>query len=196
MFRIAKRITALLILAGTPSAAVAVAAPTLAAGPSGHPINIRASFDDSGTHVTGVDSCDPAQPGICSLAESGVGYFSGNLTAVDHYQGHIGYDPLAQSMTGEDWNTVTGSLAGCGRGTIVIHQFNFQTQPTLLDPSTGTAPLTLEWEVVKNSGTGAFTRSTGKGQATVYFSPPNPANTQNPFGAPNHGSYTGTITCG
>lgn len=156
-------------------------------------VSFEAPFYDPGTRVTGLDGCDATQRGICRFQFSGTAYFTHALVAVDKYYGHLSYDPITRSFTGESWDTNTGSLDGCGTGSFTIHQTDLRTSPTLVDPTSGTARLTLAWTVVPGSGTGAFRGATGSGTGYGDFDPPNdPADVP---GLPNHGAYTGTITC-
>jgi hypothetical protein len=170
-----------------------LATPALAHHDAVRSVTFTAAFRDPGTQVTGLDHCDPAQPGVCSFSFSGTAAFTAPMQAVDTYYGHLSYDPTTMSVAGESWDRQTGSLAGCGTGSFVMHQTEFRSSPTLYDASARAARLTLKWTVVPNSGTGAFAGATGFGTGYADFEAPT-----DPMympGIPNSGVYTGTVTC-
>lgn len=179
------------------AAAGAVLGPTaFAQQPHGRTISFTANYTDPGTPVTGIGGvANPCPTGYVSI--DGAAYFAGPLRAVDNYHGCLFIDPAQQSasgdvtsmhLSGETWDTNTGSLTGCGRGSFVMHQTDVWLS---YNSATHTGHVRLEWTL--ENGTGAFVGATGQGVGDGDFTAPT-ANWR-VGGVPNSGSYTGTIVC-
>jgi hypothetical protein len=169
------------------------AVPAIAQPNTHRTVTFTAPFDDEGTRLRQSVECDGHVAGAGSIVYEGSGELTGALTAVDDYCGILSYDLEHQSFAGEGWDTIVGTLDGCGTGSFVSHQFDYHTSATLYDPATGRGHLTYRWEVVPGSGTKAFAGATGSGTAYADFDPP--ADPAHPLTVPNDGAYTGTITC-
>lgn len=169
--------------------------PARAAGSAlGHPrsVHFTAPFDDQGTHI-GPGSCVATQPGVCSLNVHGnQGRFSGALRTVVDYHGEAHLDAITTRLHVETWDHHVGSLAGCGGGSFVMHQTDFDLSIGLdsFDPANRGYRYTLKWQIEK--GTGAFAGATGSGTAVGYITS---VGFDGETYLPNHGTYTGTITC-
>jgi hypothetical protein len=163
-------------------------------GPADKTVRFSSPFADPGTRISGLEGCGPAQPGLCSLTFHGsAGRFTGALSTVADYHGHGYYDPIRMSLEAESWDHHVGSLSGCGSGSFVMHQTDFSGGPTTLDTGERAERVTLRWQIIEASGTGAFAGATGSGTGVVYFN--SAGFTDNEPYLPNYGTYTGTITC-
>ena len=183
-------------------AAVTAAALALTVCPAGvaaaratgrHTVTFTSTFNDEGTRASFSPDCDGHPRGDNVIVYEGTATFAGDLTAVDDYCGLLTYDVTGGSVVGEGWDTMTGSLRGCGTGTFVIHQTDYHTSAAVFDPATGHGHLTLRWEIEPGSGTNDFAGASGSGTAYADFDPP--TDPSHPVALPNHGAYTGTITC-
>jgi hypothetical protein len=155
-------------------------------GTSSRGVTFTAAFVDEETTPTGPYGCGLAQPSVCKGRFEGSGTMEGGgYSSFIDYFGYLWFNPMTQKMEAESWDHHTGYLEGCGEGSFVMHQTNFQYDPLSFNPLTGTVHVTLEWKVLRGSGTGDFQHATGSGTGDVDLQP-NLANT---------GTYTGTIVC-
>lgn len=186
-----RSISAVLVGAGLVAGGVTQA---VVADSSGGPtVTLTTSFADPGTQPNPLNDCDGHATPSGAVDYRGSAPFTGDLTSTDVYCGYLSYDPVTQSATGEGWDTQTGTLTGCGRGSFVMHQFDYHSVPTGYDPSANAFRLTFKWEVEPGSGTGAFLGAHGFGSAYADFGAP--ADAMSMQGLPNAGTYKGTVTC-
>lgn len=182
--KLCRRAVRKLVLSSVLSVA-AIATPGLAEAKTAPTVRFTADFSDRGSIPYGVYACGPTQPGVCDFKVDGTAYFTAPLTTFVDYYGYMHYNPVTRKVEAESWDRHTGTLAGCGDGTFVIHQTSVEGDPTTYDPVSGTFRMTLKWEVVRGSGTGDFTDATGSGTGYGDFE----------FSTANSGEYTGQITC-
>lgn len=179
-----RSITALLVLALALSTVPQVFARPRSKGSSREKgITFTTSFVDEQTTPTGPYACGPNQPSVCKARFEGSATMTGKLDTFVDYFGYVWFDPATQSFTAESWDQHTGTLDGCGVGSFVMHQTNWNYD--LMSLTSGTLHFTLEWTILKGSGTGDFTGATGSGTADGYLEPT----------FANSGTYTGTIVC-
>lgn len=169
---------------------VAGTLPEAGAGPSGRRTKTRGvtfttTFVDEGSTPTGPYACGPAQPSVCKARFEGSATMTGDLSTFVDYFGYLWFNPSTQALEAESWDHHTGTLEGCGEGSFVMHQTNFQFDPLSFNPATGTSKLRLDWTVLKGSGTGDFMHATGSGTADVDLHP----------NLANSGTYSGIIVC-
>ena len=186
-----RSISAILVGAGLVASAATQA--VVAESSSGPTVTLTTSFVDPGTQPNGLNDCNGHPTPSGAFDYKGSAPFTGDLASTDVYCGYLTYDPITQSATGEGWDTQTGTLAACGRGSFVMHQFDYHSVPTGYDPSANAFRLTFKGELEPGSGTGAFLGARGFGTAYADFgAPADPMSLQ---GLPNAGTYTGTVTC-
>jgi len=117
-------------------------------------IDVRSTFTDPGL-LTGARDvrCGYAQPGVCELTFVGHSDIAGGLTGFTDYTLWVTSNPDGS----QDWHsyeTFTGTVAGCGRGT-----FDFEVEGGTIE--SGPAPedplgrrVHGPWTLVPGSGTG------------------------------------------
>lgn len=181
-----RSITTVLVLALALSAVPqAVARPRSKGSPPAKGVSFKTSFVDEQTAVTGPYGCGLNQPSVCKARFEGSATMTGKLDTFVDYFGYFWFDSATHSFTAESWDQHTGTLEGCGEGSFVMHQSNWTYDPMSFGQGTGSMHFTLEWTILKGSGTGDFTGATGSGTGDGYLEP-NFANT---------GTYEGTILC-
>ncbi|MCA1823741.1 MAG: hypothetical protein LC640_05655 [Frankia sp.] len=164
---------------------VGIAGPSSGAAPTTRTITFTSPFNDEGTRVSGLGACGVARPGVCDVRFEGVGTFTGALSTFADYFGYIHFDPGTRELGAESWDHHTGRLQGCGEGSFVMHQTDFDGEYETVDPVAGTMKFTLKWAILPGSGTGAFTGASGSGVALGTLRPD----------FSNSGYYKGSITC-
>lgn len=185
-----------LIVAATGAVAGLLGPTAFAQQPPGRTVSFTANYTDPGTPVTGLGGITNTCP-VGYFSIDGAGYFAAPLQGVDNYHGCLFIDPTQQTdagnttsmkVSGETWDTFTGSLAGCGRGTFVMHQTDIRLS---YNSSTHTGHVSLKWTL--ENGTGAFIGASGQGTGDGDVTAPT-ANWR-VGGVPNSGRYTGKIVC-
>jgi hypothetical protein len=138
-----------LLLVGV--AALGLALPTTAAfGQSHRPhrITYTATLQPTGGRV----SCDPTMPARCVGTFENVITYSGDMAGTSFASGSAALAPDGL-YHGTAIEQFSGSVAGCGDGTMVIEQSG------TLDPATGTS--TGSWRIVPGAGSGDLASATG-----------------------------------
>jgi len=99
----------------------------------------------------GVD-CDPTTPSRCIFSFQVLWTYSGEMTGTSYSSGtaSLGSDGLYHAVAIERFS---GSVAGCGDGTLIIRQTGE------LDPTTG--EFTGSWTIVADAGTGDLSHASG-----------------------------------
>lgn len=181
------------VVGATVASLAALGSPVAAVGRSSaaRTVSFTSSYDDPATRPSTVATCYGNERSG-EMPYEGDATLVGALDAADHYCGFISYDALSQSVVGEGWDTLTGSLQTCDTGSFTIHQYDYKSGLTFFDPATNESRLDFVWDVVPGSGTGAFVGASGRGTGVAYFEPPTDAASP---GIPNHGSYSGSVTC-
>src|SRR5689334_11524590 len=101
---------------------LAAIAPARQADASVHKISLDgARYDDNG-FVPMPQSCGAMQPGLCTVAGSGVVRWTGALTGWSEYHAYAHYDPASRRALADIWERfVTVRVDGCGVGSILTH---------------------------------------------------------------------------
>ena len=150
-------------------------------------IRIESEFKDPG-ELTDVQRarCGVAQPGICEAQLGGHSTLTGTMNGWTDYTtwGHPNADGSTSYYT---YETFTGTVAGCGRGTFdfVVDDGRVDSGPS--DQNPAARHLHGSWNPVPRSGTGDLTRlSAGHGQEDGLYYPDSSLS----------GAFTGDLTCG
>jgi hypothetical protein len=185
-----------LVIAAAGLAVAMLGHAAMAQQPVGRTISFTANYTDPGTPVTGVGGvANPCPIGYVSI--DAAAYFAAPLKAIDNYHGCLFIDPTKQASlgsthalyaSGETWDKITGSLAGCGTGSFVMHQTDIYLS---YNSTTNTGHVSLKWKL--ENGTGAFAGATGSGTGDGDVTVPTAS--WRVGGVPNSGSYTGKIVC-
>ncbi len=134
---------------------------TTTAGADGPPEpQHRLSFEVALQIVGGGQNCDPTTPSRCIGSFQNVRTYTGGMTGTSYSSGTaaLGSDGLYHGVAIE---LFTGTVDGCGDGTLVIRQTGD------LDPMTGGG--TGSWTIVDDAGTGDLAHASGgsvKGSAS------------------------------
>jgi hypothetical protein len=162
-----------------------VAAPSFAASQRTSR-SIQARFDDEGWATFTPQSCSPAQQGVCKINGEGMVTYTGDLVGFSEYHAYGWFDPAIVGMRFQVWETFTGTIVGCGPGSVRWYAEG-QITKTGFNPVTMTAPFTQRWRLLQGTGTGALARATGAGTA---------GGPMNVMTRANHGTMTGRVACG
>ena len=149
-------------------------------------ITVNTQFTDPGmlTDPQGV-RCGYAQPGVCELEFGGHSSLTGTLTGWTDYTAWARGNADG-SQTWYAYETFTGTIEGCGRGTFdfVVENGTVSASPDANDPLA--RDVAGDWSLEPGSGTGDLARVvslTGAEHSLIY---PDTS---------TKGSFTGTITC-
>ena len=177
----------------TRSALVTIMAGTLASAPAiaeaapRRAIHVDSQFKDPG-ELTDVQRvrCGLLEPGVCEIQLGGHSTLTGTMSGYTDYTtwAHNNIDGSSSYYT---YETFTGTIAGCGRGT-----FDFMVDDGQLDATPmADDPLARHfhgtWHLVSGSGTGDLAKVTAAdGIEDGKFYPDTSTS----------GSFTGEVTCG
>ena len=152
--------------------------------------NVTAHYDDPGYGgITGLalvpSTCDPAKPGVCAVETHGHATFTGGLSGTTDYRAQGRLDLVGGLLYQEVWETFTGTIAGCGSGSISWYVHG-SSRLQDFDPVTQTGPQDLAIDIVAGSGTRDLTGLTGTAatEGTLKVYP-----------GENHGTLTGHFRC-
>ena len=165
-------------------AALGLALPA-AAAEGQHPRSVSSHFDDKGWLLFTPQSCSPSQTGLCTVSGQGMVDYSGDLTGFSEYHATGWFDPAIQGARFKVWETFTGSIAGCGTGSVRWYAEG-QLPGSGFDPTTMTAPFSQTWRFLPGTATGELVGITGSGTASGPM---------NLLTRENHGTMQGSITC-
>jgi|SRR5215213_3722160 hypothetical protein len=112
----------------------------------------RLSYTVSSQPVGGGVDCDPTTPSRCIPSFQNVWTYTGGMTGTSYSSGTaaLGSDGVYHAVAIERFS---GSVNGCGEGTLIIRQTGE------LDPTTGEA--TGSWTIVADAGTGDLADASG-----------------------------------
>jgi hypothetical protein len=112
-----------------------------AAEPAGPEVAVTADFHDPGQpgFSNYAPVCGPEQPSVCSFGFDGRVDWTGGMSGSSVYHA-IGYGTPAGELRWEVWETFTGTVAGCGSGTLSWHGAG-SLDLDRLDPATQTVPM-------------------------------------------------------
>lgn len=130
-------------------------------------------------------SCDPFKPGVCAAETHGHATFTGGMVGKTDYRAQGRVDLVAGLLYQEVWQTLYGSVAGCGTGSIRWYVHG-TTRLRDIDPLTQTGPQKLAVDIISGSGTGGLTGLTGTAATD---------GTLKPYPGENHGTFKGRFTC-
>jgi hypothetical protein len=130
--------------------------------PDGHGTR-SVTFTTRGETVGGDFGCDPTDPTRCAGTFRNVHTFAGDFVGTSYQVGSAVLLPDG-IYHGQAVSTFTGTVAGCGSGTLVI------LETGLLDPSNGDSWGT--WTIVRGEGTGELSELSGSGTADTRTSDP------------------------
>jgi hypothetical protein len=127
---------------------------------------------------------------VCDFYATGEVVYSGSWTGHGYWVARVPL-PAQMGMSGEDytydgWATFTGSIAGCGRGSMRL-VMSHGTVSGHTPPALG-YDLDDRWEIVPGEGTGDLASVTGSG--TGHFEGNEPAGNSSYVG-----TRTGTLRC-
>lgn len=166
--------------------AAALVATPASARPRPVSIAIESTFKDDGfvTHPDGL-VCPGNDPQACELQFHGSSTTTGNLHGSETYRLWF-YQGADESPASRTYETFTGTIEGCGTGTLDFTVKNVQPAPHPVN-----APAVVhfdgDWEIVAGSGTAGLAGvSSGAGQEHGDMVLPTTANT---------GQFVGTIMC-
>ena len=131
------------------------AGPALGASDGGHGSR-QVAFTTTQGLVGGDFACDPTDPTRCAGTFRNVQTLSGDLSGSAYAVGSAFLLPEGRYQ-GQSIVQFTGSVAGCGTGSLVI------IETGVLDPVTGDTFGT--WTVVAGQGTGDLAQTSGDGTA-------------------------------
>ncbi len=178
-----RRFTILVAICGVAAMSASVAT-AKAASPSR---TIHAHFDDPGGGSF-APVCGPTADPICTFQVDGGAFFTGDLEGSTHYHAVGTLNPADHGMDYELYETFTGSVVGCGTGSVswivrgALNDESFQT----FDPADGTVTMHNTVTIVAGSGTGALAGMTGSFHSEGRL---------NPATFENHGDFDGSVTC-
>jgi Protein of unknown function (DUF3224) len=116
----------------------------------------QVAFTSTLTPVGGDFACDPTDPTRCTGTFRTVRTLSGDLAGTAYATGSAVL--LADgTYQGQAIVQFTGTVAGCGQGTLLMLEVG------VLDPAAGTSAGT--WTIVAGQGTGDLASTTGDGEA-------------------------------
>ena len=167
------------------AAAVLAGAPSFAAGPPATSHAVTSHFDDNGWLLFTPQSCSLSQTGLCTITGQGMVAYSGDLDGFSEYHATGWFDPNIQGARFKVWETFTGTVAGCGTGSIRWYAEGQVTKDGF-DPVTMTAPFTQNWRILAGTGTGDLAGLVGSGTASGPL---------NLLTRENHGTMSGKIAC-
>lgn len=167
------------------AALAAAAAPALAGSGDAHSQRITAHFDDDGWLLLTPQACSAAQTGLCKLSAEGTVTWTGDLDGFSEYHAYGWVDPANHVARFKVWETFTGTVAGCGTGSIRWIG-DGQIAMDGFDPATMSAPFTMTWRLLPGAGTGGLAGVTGHGTA---------GGPMNVLTRENHGTLTGDVDC-
>jgi hypothetical protein len=116
------------------------------------------AFTSTLTPVGGDFACDPSDPTRCAGTFRAVRALSGDLVGTSYATGSAVL--LADgTYKGQAVVQFTGTVAGCGQGTLLM------LEEGVLDPAAGTSAGT--WTIVDGRGTGDLASTSGGGEAVA-----------------------------
>ncbi len=129
--------------------------PSSIAGPSRvERIALKSEFYDPGSWV-GVQRCHVNQTGLCKIRGEGTVTWTGTAEGTSDYFAHGYLDPTTRDLQIEVWETLHVTIDGCGEGQIRWHGTGVLAT-SRFDPVTASAPMEMEWDVMKGTGTGGL----------------------------------------
>jgi len=124
---------------------------------------------------------------VCGARYSGEGSFSGGVVGHVEFSG-TQWVPADGSPTYSDEKlTFTGTVRGCGTGSITYHAHPVDTGP--VDPAAGGYRGEETWEMPAGSGSGGLKTIRGSGTSPWILRP------DATYGATVTAEYAGTVTC-
>ncbi len=116
----------------------------------------QVSFASTFRVVGGHSPCDPTSPTRCVGTFETVRTYTGDLAGTSYVVGSAVKLPDG-TYQGQDVTQFSGTIAGCGTGTLIMLEVG------ILDPTTGGQRGT--WTITTGQGTGDFARVSGSGTA-------------------------------
>jgi len=113
-------------------------------------------FSTTAQLVGGDSGCDPTTPARCAGTFRSVRTYTGDIEGTAYVVGSAALLPDG-TYQGQDIAQFTGTIAGCGTGTLVI------IETGILDPATGSEHGT--WTITAGQGTGDLAQVSGSGSA-------------------------------
>ena len=143
-------------LVGLAAVLVLITSGTAAARPDGGHGTRRVHFTSTTQFVGSASACDPTTPTRCAGTFQSVRTFGGDIQGTAYV---VGSAVLLRDGTyqGQDVAQFTGTIEGCGRGTLLI------IETGILDPATARERGT--WTITAGQGTGDLARVSGSGTA-------------------------------
>ena len=114
----------------------------------------QVAFASSFRVVGGQSPCDPTTPTRCAGTFETVRAYTGDFTGTSYLVGSAVKLPNG-TYQGQDVAQFSGTIAGCGTGTVVMVEVG------ILDPATGGQRGT--WTITAGQGTGDLARVSGSG---------------------------------
>jgi Protein of unknown function (DUF3224) len=158
-----RRLVSIVALTGFVMSSTAVARADSGAASAARQISFASTFRVVGGHTP----CDPTTPTRCVGTFETVRTYTGDFTGTSYIVGSAVKLPDG-TYQGQDIALLSGTIADCGTGSLVIVEVG------ILDPATGGQRGT--WTITAGQGTGDLARVSGSGTA-------------------DGGKATGTVTC-
>jgi hypothetical protein len=162
--------------------------PGAAAGAATQQVAVTADFHDPGQpgFSNYAPACGPEQPEVCSFGFDGRVDWTGGMSGSSVYHA-IGYGTPGGELRWEVWETFTGTVTGCGTGTLSWHGAG-ALDVARLDPATQTVPMEGTLDVGEPTS-GDLAGTVGSLQVVDTAMRLAPA-----FGE-QHGHVTGELSC-